>query len=92
MAEYFMFGKYSSDAIKGINASRTEEAQKIVKDLGGSIKDMYALLGQHDLVLIVDLPSLEVAMKASLAITKMSGIAFSTSPAINVKDFDKIVS
>ena len=37
MSTYFMFGKYSSDAIKEIAASRTEKSQSIISDLGESL-------------------------------------------------------
>jgi uncharacterized protein with GYD domain len=90
MATYFMFGKYSSEAIKAVSATRSKKAEELVKDMGGEIKSMYALLGEHDLVLIVDLPNLENAVKASVALTRQTGIAFSTMPAISVADFDKL--
>ena len=31
MATFFMFGKYSSEALKGISAERTEKAMEIFK-------------------------------------------------------------
>ena len=92
MAIYFMFGKYSQNAIKGISASRTKEAVDIIKRLGGKIISIYALLGEHDLVAIIELPGLEEAMKVSLALTRLTGIGFSTSPAITVEEFDKMVA
>jgi uncharacterized protein with GYD domain len=91
MATYFMFGKYSSEAIKVVSAARSKKAEELVKGLGGEIKSMYALLGEHDLVLIVELPNAENAVKASVALTRQTGIAFSTAPAISVADFDKLI-
>jgi len=92
MATYFMFGKYSSEAIKAVSAARSKKAEEMVKGLGGQIQSMYALLGEHDLVLIVELPSLEHAVKASVALTRQTGIAFSTMPAMSVADFDKLMA
>ncbi len=92
MSTFFMFGKYSSEAIKGISASRTEKSRGIISDLGGSLKAGYALLGQYDIVLIVELPDIETAMKASLALNKLTGIAFATVPAVSVEQFDKLSS
>jgi uncharacterized protein with GYD domain len=48
-------------------------------------------LGEHDLVLIVELPDTEDAIKASVALNRLTGIAFRTMPAIGVPDFDKII-
>ncbi|MBN2575915.1 MAG: GYD domain-containing protein [Deltaproteobacteria bacterium] len=92
MATYFMFGSYSSEAINAVSASRSKKAEELVKGLGGEIKSMYALLGEYDLVLIVELPNFENAVKASVALTRQTGIAFSTMPAIAVADFDKMIA
>jgi uncharacterized protein with GYD domain len=92
MATFFLFGTYSSDAMKNASAKRTEKAVELVKKFNGTVHSMYALLGEKDLVLIADFPGIEQAAKASLAIGKLTGIAFSTSPAIPVKDFDQLVA
>ena len=92
MATYFMFGKYSGEALKGMSAERTKECTNLIKELGGKVKSIYALLGDKDLVLIVDLPGTEQAMKASIAMSKMTGIAFATAPAIAVAEFDQMMS
>ncbi|NMC38548.1 MAG: GYD domain-containing protein [Bacteroidales bacterium] len=92
MATYFMFGKYTPDAMKGINASRTEKAGKLVQKFGGEIKSMYALLGEKDLVIIANFPGIEQAVKSSIAMSRLTGIAFTTSEAIFVEDFDRMIS
>ena len=38
MATYFMFGKYSADAMKEISAERTKKAAALVKQYGGEIE------------------------------------------------------
>ena len=92
MATYFMFGKYSSEAAKKISGNRTKKAVSIIKKLGGKVNSTYALLGEHDLVFIVDFPSIDVAIKASITLNKLTGISFSTSPAVTVEHFDKIIA
>jgi len=89
---FIMFGKYSAEAVKGISPQRTAKAVSLVKKLGGDIKAMYALLGEKDVVVILTLPGVQEAMKASLALSKLTGISFTTSPAITVEEFDKLVS
>ncbi|MFO8009573.1 MAG: GYD domain-containing protein [Dehalococcoidia bacterium] len=91
MAMFMMFGRYSSDALKGISPKRTEKAIEQVKKHGGEIKWMYALLGSNDLVLVVELPGVEEAMKASVALARETGIAFTTSPAVSVAEFDTLM-
>jgi uncharacterized protein with GYD domain len=91
MATYFMFGKYSQDSIKKISAQRTNEAVAAIEKAGGKAKSGYALLGEYDLVLIVELSSTEQAIKTSVALTKLLGISFTTSPAVSMEEFDKLV-
>jgi len=92
MATFIMCGKYSLEALKGIKAERTQKSVKLIEKFGGKVKAMYAVLGERDLVFILDFPGIEEAAKASIALTKMTGIAFSTSPAISVDRFDKITA
>jgi len=91
MATFIMFGKYASESIKGISAQRTEKAGKIIEKHGGMLKEAFALLGETDLILIVDFPDIQAAMKASLALNKLTGISFSTLPAVSVDEFDNLV-
>ena len=90
MATYVMFGRYSAEGIKGISAKRSEEAKALIKKNGGELKAGYAMLGGTDLVLIVDLPDTTKAMATSAALAKLTGIAFATSPAVTLEEFDKL--
>jgi uncharacterized protein with GYD domain len=92
MATFFMFGKYSSEALKEMSAERTDKAVSLIKKFGGEVNSMYALLGERDLVLIADFPELEQAIKASVALTKMTGVSFTSSPAVPVEEFDKMIA
>jgi len=90
MTTYFMFGKFSTDALKKISAERTKKSAAIVKDCGGQIKALYALLGEIDAVAIVDFPGVKEAMKASVELSKLLGISFTTAPAMTIEEFDKL--
>lgn len=92
MLTYLMLGKYTSESLKNISAERTQEAIKLIKKLGGEVHSMFALLGNIDLAFVVDFPGLEQGMKASIALSKQMGISFTTMLAMEVKDFDKIIS
>ena len=91
MATYLMFGNYSQDAVKKISPERTDKAFALIKKQGGVVKAGYALLGENDLLLIVDLPGTEQAIKVSVALSKMLGMSFTTSPAVTVEDFDRMM-
>lgn len=89
--KFLMLGKYSLEAIKGIKKERTQKVIELIKKAGGKVDSMFALLGNYDLAFLVDFPGIKEAIKTSVAITKLTGISFSSSPAISVEEFDKIL-
>ncbi|MCM8781179.1 MAG: GYD domain-containing protein [Candidatus Omnitrophica bacterium] len=91
MAKFLMLGKYSAEAIKGISAERTKKAKQTIEKTGGKANAIYALLGAYDLAIIADFPNTSAAMKASIALTKLTGIGFTTSAAITVEEFDRML-
>lgn len=91
MATYIMLGTYSAKGIRGASSARSDDAIKAIEQHGGKLKDVWALLGDIDLVVVVDMPSTEAAMKTSLALTRLLGVTFSTSPALTYKEFDKLL-
>ena len=92
MPIFMIFGKYSSDAFKGISAERTDKAVDLIKKQGGKIISMYAVLGEHDLVFTLDFPDTEKALATSVALNKLTGISFTTSPVVEVEKFDRLVA
>ena len=92
MTRCIMLGKYSAESIREISRDRTEKTLNFIKQLGGKVISMYALLGGYDLLFIVDFPKLETAVKASLGLSNLTGIAFTTLPSVTVEDFDKMVT
>jgi uncharacterized protein with GYD domain len=91
MSTFILFGKYTSDSIRNVSPKRTDQAAALIKSLGGRLTAGYALLGDPDLVLVVDLPDTERAMRASAGLSKLTGIAFRTAPAVDVKAFDRLM-
>jgi uncharacterized protein with GYD domain len=91
MATFFMFGKYTSESIKKISAERTQQAVNEIRKMGGEVNAMHVLLGEYDLVICVKLPGIEDAVKASVALARLTGIAFTTCPAVEVEAFDRLI-
>ncbi len=92
MATYVLFGKYTVEGLKGISAKRSEQAKALIKKHGGELKGGYAMLGGVDLMLIVELPDTGRAMATSAALAKLTGVAFTTSPAVTIEEFDKLAA
>jgi uncharacterized protein with GYD domain len=85
-----MLGKYTQEAIKGISADRTKKAVAAIEKLKGKVNAMYVLMGRYDLLINANFPDTKDAMKASIELTKMTGIGFATLPAMSVEEFDKL--
>ena len=91
MSVFLIFGKYSSEAMKNISPDRTEKAREVIQKNGGKIISMYAVMGEHDLVFTIDFPDAVKALATSVALYKLTGIHFTTSPVVDVEQFDKLV-
>ena len=91
MPIFLMFGKYSSEAMRDISSDRTEKAREVIQKNGGKIISMYAVMGEHDLVFTLDFPDADKAIATSVALYKLTGIHFTTSPVVDVEQFDKLV-
>ena len=92
MPVFMMFGKYTRDALKGVSPERTGKAVEIIGKHGGKVISMYAVMGEHDLVLTLHFPTTEKALAASAALNMLTGISFTTSPVIDVEQFDRLIS
>lgn len=92
MPIYMMFGKYTTESLRGISSERTDKAVAVIKAHGGKIISMYAVMGEHDLVFTLEFPAEENALATSVALNKLTGISFTTSPVVDVEQFDKLVS
>jgi uncharacterized protein with GYD domain len=90
MGTFVMLGKYSQDAVKKMSQKRTAETERTVAGMGGTVRAMYATLGEFDLLFIVDLPKIEDIMRLSVRLNRLTGISFSSYPAITVEAFDKL--
>ena len=92
MATFVMLGRYTPQALADLSSKRTKEALAIIKKNKGEVQLMYATLGQNDLVFVLDFPSVKEAMKTSVGLAKLTGIGFTTSAAVPVDVFDKMMS
>ena len=92
MMTFILFGKYTMDGLKNMSAERTENAVEAIEQCGGQVERMYSILGPYDLVFIISFPTVEDAMKCSVFLSRMTGIAFTSAPAVSVAQFDQMMS
>jgi uncharacterized protein with GYD domain len=92
METFFLIGTYTVKAIRNISSQRTADVTEKIESLGGKVVSMYLLLGDKDLVIIAEFQGLKEAIQASINISKMTGISFSTYPAITAEEFDQFMT
>ncbi|NQU24717.1 MAG: GYD domain-containing protein [Candidatus Nealsonbacteria bacterium] len=91
MATFFIFGRYSSESIKSVSVERTRRVHSVIEEVGGHVKGIYALMGEYDVVIIAELPNMGEAMKASVALKRLTDISFFTTAAMPIEEFDQLV-
>ena len=47
MSTFFIFGKYSAEAMKSISAERTQKVTQEIERLGGKVNSIYGLIPLH---------------------------------------------
>ena len=67
-----------------------EKARQLIEGLGGQVKDIYALMGEYDVVVIAELPNMAEAMKASVTLKELTDISFFTVAAMPIEEFDRL--
>jgi uncharacterized protein with GYD domain len=91
MPIFMMFGKYSKEALQHASPERTKKVIEIIKQNDGKVISMYAVAGEHDLVFTLDFPDTQRAITTSLAMKKLTGISFVTSPVVDVEQLDQLL-
>ena len=91
MPTYLMLGRYSMEALEAISAVRSNQARALISENGGRVRGEYALLGDKDLAILVDLPDNERAIKIGVELGRLLRVSFSTLPAVTVDEFDRLV-
>lgn len=91
MATFILIGKYTVEAVKEISASRTKKATGIIENNSGKILSAFVTMGENDLYLALQFPGMNEALKTSVELTKATGIAFITLPAVSLEEFDRLM-
>ncbi len=73
-----------------MSPERAAKAGQLIQELGGQLKAIYAVLGNYDVIMLVEMPNMTAAMQASIALKRLTGISFSTAAAVPVEGLDKI--
>ena len=93
MATYIILINYTDQGIRNIKDSpkRLDAAKKMLKTMGGEIKDFYLTIGSYDLAIVAEAPSDDVIAKFSLASGSLGNIRTTTLKAFPEAEYRKII-
>ena len=92
MQTYVTLWKYTKDGLVDMKntPNRYEAVKKIISDAGGTLLSIYGLIGEYDVVTIIEMPDEKVAAATILKICAKGRITSQTMTALPIDDFLKI--
>ncbi len=93
MATYIILINYTDQGIRNIKDSpkRLDAAKKMLKTMGGEIKDFYLTMGSYDIAIVAEAPSDDVIAKFALASGSLGNVRTTTLKAFPEAEYRKII-
>ncbi len=94
MSTYIILLNYTDQGIRNIKDSpkRLDAAKKMLKSMGGEIKDFYLTMGSYDIAIVAEAPSDEVMAKFALASGSLGNVRTTTLKAFPEVEYRKIIA
>ena len=92
MRTFMILGKSSSEELKEISLKYRAEIVSLVENFGGDVKSMYVMLKEKYLIFVLAFPGIKRATKASIVLSKLTGISFWILPVVPVDEFSKMMA
>ena len=92
MITYVTLWKYTKDGLMEMKKTpgRFEAVKKLINDAGGNLLSIYGLIGEYDLITVMEMPDEKVAASTILKICSTGRITSQTMTALPIADFLKI--
>jgi uncharacterized protein with GYD domain len=95
MPKYLIQASYSADGLQGVMrdkaSGRKAAVQKALKSVGGKLECMYYSFGNHDVVLVADLPDNISAAAVGFSVCSTGLAHTKTTPLLTVEETDKVI-
>ena len=94
MPTYIVLSKWTNQGMQTIknSPSRLDAGRKAFAKAGVKMKDFYMVMGQYDMVIVVDAPDDATLAKAALALASTGNIQTETMRAFPEDEYRKILS
>ncbi len=92
MQTYVTLWKYTKDGLMDIKKTsrRFGLVKKIIKGAGGKLVSIYGLIGEYDLITVIEMPDEKAMTLAILKICSTGRITSRTMTGLSIDDFLKI--
>jgi uncharacterized protein with GYD domain len=93
MPKYLFEVSYTPTGIQGIvndsASGRRADVQATVKALGGKVEALYYAFGEHDVIMVADLPNPATAAAFSLRTSGTGAVRVRTTALLTVEEMDQ---
>jgi uncharacterized protein with GYD domain len=95
MPKYLLNTSYTLEGAKGLRTEGGTKREHVVRlaveGLGGKLESFYYALGDHDVIVIVELPDAITVAALSLAVAASGAARCSTTPLLSAAEMDRAV-
>jgi uncharacterized protein with GYD domain len=96
MPKFMIAGSYTTEGLKGLQkdkaSGRRGVVQKVVESVGGKVEAMYFSLGEHDVIVIADLPNTVAATAIALGVSASGVVRTKTTALLTVEETDQALA
>src|SRR5262249_15331951 len=96
MAKYLNQGSYTAEGLKGLlkdkASGRKQAVARLLESVGGKLDAAYFSMGEHDVVLLVDVPDLVTAAAISLNVSAAGLVRTRTTALLTVEETDRALT
>jgi len=96
MAKYLIEASYTAEGLRGLQkdkaSGRQQAVTRLIEGLEGRLEGMYFALGDHDVVLIVDVPDIITGAALSLAVSATGLVRTRSTALLTVEETDRALA
>ena len=96
MPKYLVQAAYTAEGLKGLQkdkaSGRKQAVAQAVEGLGGKLDALYFSLGDHDVVLIVDMPDAVSGAALGLRVSASGLVRTKTTALLTIEEADRALS
>jgi uncharacterized protein with GYD domain len=93
MATYVLLVSFTDQGIRNVKETtkRAEAFRELAKKHGATVKDLYWILGQYDVVTILDAPDAATVTALGLSVGALGNVRTQTLPAFSAAEMGTIL-